>query len=93
MDFMGIGPLEILVVLLLAFLFFGPEKLPEIAAKAGRVYRNIKQASFDLSRTIVSELPDENNSSKSMTEETEIENTGDTTETPVSAPGEEINEQ
>ena len=92
MDFMGIGPLEILVILLLAFLFFGPEKLPEIAAKAGQVYRNIKKASFDVTRTIASEIPAEKNSSKSVTEEAEIGKTEDTIQSPASIPGEDINE-
>ncbi len=56
MDFMGIGPLELILILILAFLFFGPEKLPGMAAKAGKLYRNFRKASFDLSKTISEEL-------------------------------------
>ncbi len=56
MDFMGIGPLELLLILLLAFLFFGPEKLPGMAAKAGRWYRNFRKATFDLSKSFSEEL-------------------------------------
>jgi TatA/E family protein of Tat protein translocase len=56
MSFMGMGPLEILLILVLGFLFFGPEKLPQMAAKAGRLYRNFKKATFDLSKSISSEI-------------------------------------
>ena len=59
MEFMGIGPLEILLILILGFLFFGPEKLPEMAAKAGRLYRNLRKAKFDLSRSISEDLSSE----------------------------------
>jgi sec-independent protein translocase protein TatB len=64
MDFLGIGPLELLLILVLAFLFFGPEKLPGIAAKAGRWYRNFRKTTSDLSQTISQEL----------SAETELEN-------------------
>jgi TatA/E family protein of Tat protein translocase len=56
MSFMGMGPLEILLILVLGFLFFGPEKLPQMAAKAGRLYRNFKKATFDLSKSISNEV-------------------------------------
>ena len=56
MSFMGMGPLEIFLILILGFLFFGPEKLPQMAAKAGRIYRNFRKATFDLSRSITSEV-------------------------------------
>ena len=59
MSFLGMGPLEILLILILGFLFFGPEKLPQMAAKAGRLYRNFKKASFDLSKSITSEVDSE----------------------------------
>ena len=50
------GPLEILLILVLGFLFFGPEQLPKMAAKAGRLYRNFRKASFDLSKSISNEI-------------------------------------
>ena len=56
MDFMGIGPLELLLVLIIGFLLLGPEKLPAMAAKAGQLYRNFKKATFDLSKTITEDL-------------------------------------
>jgi len=59
MNFLGIGPLEITIILILAFLFFGPEKLPGMAAKAGRLYRNFRKATTDLSKTITDEVSPE----------------------------------
>jgi len=62
MDFLGIGPFEIVLIIILAFLFFGPEKLPEIAAKAGKLYRNLKQTTSDITREISEEISAEKTS-------------------------------
>ena len=63
------GPLEILLILILGFLFFGPEKLPQMAAKAGKLYRNFKKATFDLSKSITDEVDtDEKNLRNDLTE-------------------------
>ena len=59
MDFMGIGPLEIILILVLGFLFFGPEKLPGMAAKAGKWYRNFTRAASSFSKALNEELQDE----------------------------------
>ena len=58
------GPMEILLILLLGFLFFGPEKLPQMAAKAGKLYRNFRKATFDLSKSITDEVASEEKSIK-----------------------------
>ena len=86
MDFMGIGPLEILLVLIIGFLLLGPDKLPGMAAKAGRLYRNFKKATFDLSKTITEDLPIENKAKdikktivNSLLSETKTENAKGTT--------------
>ncbi|GEM_PF-3111026 len=49
MNFFGMGPLELLVVLVLALVFLGPEKLPEIAAQLGKLYRDIRRMTNELS--------------------------------------------
>jgi len=59
MDFMGIGPLEVLLVLIVGFLLLGPDKLPGMAAKAGQLYRNFKKATFDLTKTISEDVSSE----------------------------------
>ncbi len=56
MDFLGIGPFELLLILVLSFLFFGPEKLPGIASKAGRVYRKLRKASSDFGRSFTEDM-------------------------------------
>lgn len=42
-----IGPMEILVVGVLALLVFGPEKLPEMARTAGRALHQLKNMAAD----------------------------------------------
>jgi sec-independent protein translocase protein TatB len=59
MDFLNIGPFELILILILAFLFVGPEKLPGMAAKAGRWYRSFRKATFDLSKSFSEELSTE----------------------------------
>src|SRR5205085_11597319 len=49
MNFFGMGPLELLVVLVLALVFLGPEKLPEMAAQLGKVVRDLRRISNELS--------------------------------------------
>jgi len=73
-DFMGLGPLEILLVLILGFIFLGPEKLPSMAAKAGEWYRKFRKATFDLSKSVSEEIAKETKpiieEAKSLIEET-----------------------
>jgi len=52
MDFLGIGPLELVLILLVFLIFVGPGKLPEIAAFLGKAYRKLKQATTELSREV-----------------------------------------
>jgi sec-independent protein translocase protein TatB len=64
---MGLGPLEIILVLVLGFIFLGPEKLPGMAAKAGEWYRKFQKATFDLTKSVTEEVAKE---TKSIQEET-----------------------
>jgi TatA/E family protein of Tat protein translocase len=41
---------ELLFIVLVVFLVFGPQKMPEIARKLGRAMNQVKKASNDLSR-------------------------------------------
>lgn len=45
MDFLGIGPLELLVVLIIALIVVGPERLPEIAQSIGKILRDLRTMS------------------------------------------------
>lgn len=44
----GLGTGELLVVLALALIFIGPEKLPDIATKLGKFARQIRSAVDDI---------------------------------------------
>ena len=49
MDILGIGPLELVLILIIALLVFGPDKLPEIGAKMGKGVRELRQLSREIS--------------------------------------------
>ena len=49
MDILGIGPLELVLILVIALLVFGPDKLPEIGAKMGKGVRELRQLSREIS--------------------------------------------
>jgi sec-independent protein translocase protein TatA len=44
----NIGPMELIVVMVIALIFFGPKKLPEIGRGIGSALREFKKASRDL---------------------------------------------
>jgi TatA/E family protein of Tat protein translocase len=68
MDFMGIGALEVIVILLLGFLVFGPEKLPGIASKLGKWYRNFTRAANNFTQTLNEEISEEKKLGRSVTD-------------------------
>lgn len=48
MNFLGLGPFEILVVLIVAFIFLGPERMVDAARFLGRVVREVRRLSAQL---------------------------------------------
>jgi Tat protein translocase TatB subunit len=48
MDFLGIGPLELIVVLIIALIVVGPERLPELAQSIGKTLRDLRAMSQGL---------------------------------------------
>jgi len=48
--FLDISGGELLIIILVVFLVFGPQKMPEIARKIGRAINEMKKASNDLTR-------------------------------------------
>jgi len=48
MNFFGMGPMEILVIAVVALIIFGPGRLPEIGAQAGKAVRDFRKATTDL---------------------------------------------
>nr|WP_320114012.1 twin-arginine translocase TatA/TatE family subunit [uncultured Desulfuromonas sp.] len=47
----GIGMPELLVILVIALIFIGPGKLPEVARSLGRGMREFRRASHDIKQT------------------------------------------
>jgi len=54
-----IGSGEFAVIMLLALLFFGPEKLPELARSLGKAYAEFKKAQEEVERQIEMEILEE----------------------------------
>jgi Tat protein translocase TatB subunit len=52
MNFLGMGPAELVLVAALALIVFGPDKLPEIARQIGRVVGDLRRVSTDVTREI-----------------------------------------
>jgi len=47
----NIGPMELIIVLVIALLILGPGKLPEVGAAFGKTIREFRKASSDIQET------------------------------------------
>jgi sec-independent protein translocase protein TatB len=56
MDIFGIGPLNIIVILGVMLIVFGPERLPEMAARAGKMVRELRNYASDVTGEFGGEL-------------------------------------
>lgn len=56
--FLDISGGELLIILIVAFLVFGPQRIPEIARKLGRGLNEIKKASSQIRDEITKETKD-----------------------------------
>ncbi len=50
MSLLGMGGMEIMVIMVVALIIFGPGKLPEIGAQVGKAVRDFRRATNDLTR-------------------------------------------
>ena len=48
MEIFGIGPWELLLLALIAFIVLGPERIPQVARTAGRLVRQLRQMTDEL---------------------------------------------
>jgi len=56
MGFLGIGPWEILLIIILALIVLGPGKLNDFARTLGKTVRAIRKYSTDLTTAVTKEL-------------------------------------
>lgn len=59
MDYLGIGMGEILLVLVVALIIWGPGRIVEIGRTLGKIMRTLKKASSDLTAQVTRELEKE----------------------------------
>jgi TatA/E family protein of Tat protein translocase len=52
----GLGAGEILIILVIAFLLFGPKQLPEVGRQVGKAVKGFKDATEDLRKSVEPEL-------------------------------------
>ncbi len=50
MNFLGMGPMEVLIVLLVAFIFLGPERMVDAARMLGKATRELSRMAAELPR-------------------------------------------
>ena len=50
MNFLGMGPMEVLIVLLVAFIFLGPERMVDAARMLGKATRELSRMVAELPR-------------------------------------------
>ncbi len=56
MGFLDMGPMEILFILIVALIIWGPRRIPEIARTLGRTVRTLRKATTDITATVNREL-------------------------------------
>ncbi len=52
----GIGVTELIVILVIAVIFIGPKKLPEIAKAAGKAFAEFKKATEDIKNSVKEDI-------------------------------------
>lgn len=62
MDFLDVGWQEILLIIVVILIVFGPGRLVEVSRTLGRTFRALKNASSNLTAQVTKELDRENNS-------------------------------
>jgi len=56
MDFFGIGFGELVLILLLALIIWGPKRVPEIARNLGKTVRALRRATHDFTAQVTREI-------------------------------------
>lgn len=58
MDFMGIGGIELLLVLVVAFIFLGPSKMIDTARTLGKIVQEFRKTTSELGQIDLDEKPE-----------------------------------
>ncbi|MGI6647963.1 MAG: Sec-independent protein translocase subunit TatA/TatB [Bacillota bacterium] len=66
----SVGPWELILILVIALIIFGPGKLPEVGRSLGKSINEFKRASVDIKKQIEDEVKEV----KQVTEDTTISN-------------------
>jgi Tat protein translocase TatB subunit len=59
MNFLGMGPAELLLIMALALVVFGPEQLPQLARQLGRVVADVRRLSAEATSELHRSLQDD----------------------------------
>jgi len=59
MDFFGIGLPELFIVLIIALIVVGPQRLPQMALKLGQIMRTLRMVTTQMVRSITEEVDQE----------------------------------
>ena len=66
MDFFGVGPLEFLVIIVVALLVLGPRQLPQLAFRLGNLINQARSAIAQARESVAVEVQDSTLSSRTF---------------------------
>lgn len=69
MGFLDMGPMEILFILIVALIIWGPRRIPEIARTMGRMVRTLRKVTTEITATVNRELDMEERDSRLQSRE------------------------
>ena len=52
----GLGAMEVLIILVIAFMLFGPNELPKIGSQIGKAIKGFKETTEDLRQSVEPEI-------------------------------------
>ena len=94
MNFFDMGPLEIVLILVVALIIWGPRRIPEIARTLGKTMRTLRKATFDITAAVTKEIdlevkdnpPQSKANSDDKTKESSDEDTAETSSADTASP-------
>jgi sec-independent protein translocase protein TatB len=71
MNILGVGPAELVLIFVIALIFFGPGRLPELARTLGKAMGELRRMSAEVTAEFTKELQDVEDITREMKETTE----------------------